>query len=110
MTNAQVVFDYLRKFFENQEVQEHEKARVWRVLTALRGPDTGDEKLKAATTAVIRGKVFGGSISEQADTSSDSERHTMYRLQIPNGYDHFIAHARDAFNTLGMNWDYTNTF
>lgn len=40
---------------------------LWNVLTALRGPDDGDEKLKWETTAVIRGAV--GLDGSRADKS-----------------------------------------
>lgn len=38
--------------------RDEESAKLWNVLTALRGPDSGDEALKLATTCHVRQAAF----------------------------------------------------
>lgn len=39
--------------------EDHAAARkLWSILTALRGPDDGNDELKTRTTAIIRAKAF----------------------------------------------------
>lgn len=93
---------------------------LWRVLTALRGPDAGSESLKKSTTAIIRDKAFPGLMAGKGNRieyvngamfAKDTEIRAKLRKK-ENGVfttnSHFINHAIKAFRALGMKWDENN--
>lgn len=113
MNNALEVQCALRKFFESGQVLREEKLKLWDILSALRGPDDQNAEMKAATTAVIRCKLFGAyTIDGIADANIDTEEKAESRKRwvVSSISDHFIFHARSAFAALGMVWAQKNYF
>lgn len=107
-----------RDYGESLRDNASEGAKLWNILSALRGPDApingfswDTNELKEATTAVIRWKV-GLTHSNQggAIVNADSPDLVKIRRQFDEGrYDgHFIQHARFAFSALGLKWDELN--
>jgi hypothetical protein len=92
---------------------------VWRVLSALRGPDANGHELdKKATTAIIRAAAFPRTAAVMnegqfgpipADMNSDDKRLLTHRLQMyATASSHFMFHARDAFGALALEWASVN--
>lgn len=89
---------------------------VWFTLSALRGPDAhGDvaRAIKFATTAVIRAKL--GITSVHLHINKDSAVHLETRLQLDGRLEraidrHFVYHAEQAFEALGLYWNEVNEF
>ena len=85
---------------------------LWAVITALRGPDSRNRKLKYATTAVIRQAAFPKKPSALLSVySADSKKLAKRRIEMfANREDanHFHEHVQDAFNALGLNLDEVN--
>lgn len=105
---------FLSKYFTTAD--EGNCRKFWDVLSALRGPDSICRNLstigplKSATTAVIRDTVVGSSryLNRIVDLSSDSELHVSVRQQkFPEEW-HFLSHAKQAFEALGLKWDELN--
>lgn len=70
---------------------------LWRILTALRGPDNGDEPLKDATTARLRGVVVPKlALSCSAIVSNEPLGSQAYG----SFNDHFIRHVNLAKDSL----------
>lgn len=97
--------------------KDREKSRaLWAILSALRGPDVDCQELKAATTAVIRATAFpktafvshsrGGRV--QAAMNEDSSEQ-LYTRQKEMKSSHFLIHAREAFEVLGLEWNEDNS-
>lgn len=79
-------------------------APLWDILTALRGPDDGDNNVKAATTGVIRHAVCGYDCPGMVNRDSKYEKHV--RESLPD--NHFTRHAVGAFRALGLKWHEVN--
>lgn len=106
------------------------KEYVWDIVTALRGPDDDNEKIKLATTAVIRwhtlkltknspsihsyGELFKGITENKVFVHNgsfvcpDSDELVEIRLNYGT-HSHFFTHARAAFEALGLNWGSVNS-
>lgn len=97
--------------------ESDETAALWNVVTALRGPDNGDEDLKRATTEVIRWKLLGKPTDRlhfsgsylAPDSGVGLQRRTHYSLGEFEASHHFLRHAQWAFKALGLKWDEVNT-
>lgn len=83
--------------------------KLWDILSALRGPDNGEDSLKYATTGIIRRKAFPktftritGLSSTRAVSAPDSFEKLAVRREQANAYDHFSRHYRRAFHSLGL--------
>lgn len=85
---------------------------LWDVLTALRGPDTGNLKGKLATTAVIRLVAFPGLANCETIPFTvfceDAEDSRGYRVSEMISRDHFSKHAKRAFDALDLVWGRVN--
>ena len=92
----------------------HEGHKLWSVLTALRGPDSDSDRLKYATTSVIRWHAFkrtylaGGPIINY-DSVSHADRRKKLQVAFaanPHSDDgtsrHFWSHVTEAFEALGL--------
>jgi hypothetical protein len=130
---AESVIRHIRKAFS--VMPEYEKLRLWDILTALRGPDHLSAHVKDATTALIRGAVFGD-VSRKMDIfnfavirskdkeeyifnfaavirSEDKEeyvaaRQNLFDTSVKGESSHFVRHTYDAFKTLGLNYSMNN--
>lgn len=89
-------------------LSEHDySSPLWDVLTALRGPDSGDDSVKYATTCVIRTAAFpshpygsNGSLYFSDDATKVKKR---IDLLAHNGDSaHFRRHLREAFDALDL--------
>lgn len=73
---------------------------LWRILTAFRGPDDGDEGLKDATTARLRGVV----VPKLARSCRAIVSHEPLAFQAyESSNNHFIRHvnlAKDSLDNL----------
>jgi hypothetical protein len=85
--------------------------QLWLVLTALRGPDSGDTILKGQTTTRIRSKAFPRCAARY--DSAAHQRASFYRGEpteivvqdVANGghfESHFHSHAKSAARALGL--------
>jgi len=75
MKTSEEVFAALKEFFANRGIDQREQSKVWRVLSALRGPDFPDSyHEKWATTAIIRHKLlgYGSTVESFADMNGDA--------------------------------------
>lgn len=98
------------QFLRRDDSQSQE---LWRVLTALRGPDDGSYIVKDATTAVLRHALGLNNEDNGAITTPDSEEQIKVRSKIFAGLTlstsgHFRAHIRDAFSALNLNLYHVN--
>lgn len=101
---AKQMLNELRRFMDS--AREYEKVALWKVLTALRGPDSGDGVLKEATTAVIRYHLFG-KLGPLCVSVPDSAASARFR-RVNSCNDHFGFHVKDAFEALDLNWGRIN--
>lgn len=82
---------------------------LWWILTALRGPDSHDMTLKAATTCVIRHKLgIKDGTGNGASVVPDNSASVNYRRSVSPNDGHFFYHAADAFRALDLKWDENN--
>jgi len=82
-----------------------DSVKLWHILTALRGPDSGLDSEKMASTCVIRHAVginygAGGCIVYPDSPNSPGTRSKLT--------GHFKEHVRWAFDDLGLKWDEVN--
>src|SRR6202795_2723164 len=81
-------------------------ADLWNVLTALRGPDSRDRRLKYATTGVLRKAAFPGEPTEGLSVfKADRPEYAQRRRELfDEGLDtnHCREHVKDAFWSLGL--------
>jgi hypothetical protein len=56
---AEKMLTVLRTFFNDDFIDFEERTKLWRVLTALRGPDDQDREAKTACMSLIRREVAG---------------------------------------------------
>lgn len=79
---------------------------LWDVLTALRGPDSRNRKIKYATTAVIRSAAFPKRPCEERSVfGRDSAKLAKRRKDLfakRKDLNHFREHVADAFRALGL--------
>jgi hypothetical protein len=97
--------NYLRAFF--RDARNSEVRLLWDVLSALRGPDYEESVDKDATTAVIREAFLGPKTQVfPADFAVDSAERAERRDDMVSGSEsyHFLSHARNAFDALGLKW------
>jgi len=84
--------------------------KLWDVLSALRGPDTGNFVLKRSTTAPIRRVAFPkfAKVADERGSFGPSFRSDGYErpsLDNPAG-PHFYGHIRMAAAVLGLDEEY----
>lgn len=101
----------LRTFFRTAD--DKETAKLWDVLSALRGPDRPEQYIyKAATTGVIRQFVLPPRSSRRCGLTvvGDDQSSVERRAKLTNARvrAHFYSHVRDAFDALGLKWDQVN--
>lgn len=103
LTMKQVLKAVVAKLNEGSD----ESKNLWKVLSALRGPDDEYSSKKVATTAVIRWKIGLAQGVVPADVEKDNRHSSELRKEV-SLYNHFERHAHDAFLALGMKWDAVN--
>jgi len=94
------------------EGDRHARNEVWKVLTALRGPDAGTHLLKDDTTVPIRRaflELAGNRKFEKflmtnlAPVKLEGRDYVVTkRLTHDSMLPHFYRHIRDAVNVLGI--------
>ena len=93
------------KAIEEMLTEEYSGA-LWDILTALRGPDSRDRKIKYATTALIRSAAFPSRPCEDRSVfGHDSKKLVKRRSSLfrqKKDYPHFREHISDAFKALGL--------
>jgi len=81
-------------------------ADLWDILSAIRGPDSRNRKLKRATTAIIRQAAFPMRPCEDRSIFGNDDKAIVVRRRqaFKNKEDnnHFREHVRDAFESLGL--------
>lgn len=104
----------LRELVNRKDINDQE---LWTVISALRGPDGGDDNFKQATTCVIRHKLGFRNEPENdwipfvvnSDTLENTFiRKCLHRDRFKDKYSHFYNHVRSAFVVLNLDWDNTN--
>lgn len=101
--NLREALDCIQEMLNNHTYS----ADLWDVLTALRGPDCRNHKLKMATTAVIRDAAFPKhptsllSFYGRDDHKSFVRRKKMFKDK--ENRPHFREHVASAFESLGLN-------
>lgn len=99
MTARQFLDDLDRRM---ARLSEGVRTDVWLVLAALRGPDHGNLKTKARTTARLRAAAFPTSC---IPAMVRQKRHVVVpRLGSPahREHKHFYQHVRQAAKVLGL--------
>lgn len=81
---------------------------LWNVLTALRGPDSRNRKIKYATTALIRSAAFPKRPCEDLSVFGVDSPALAERRREIHDLNHFQEHAKDAFDALGLKWGEAN--
>ena len=82
-------------------VGDRAASELWDVLTALRGPDSGDEKKKGQTTIHVRATAFPATVT--AGRFPGMTRIGELKSPVRDGLDHhFSSHIRAAADVLGM--------
>lgn len=83
--------------------------QLWHVLTALRGPDSGNNDLKAMTTTHVRMTAFPKFFEAQQSGSIASvmativgQRMDQNQMYYCNSDDHFLTHIYYAFKALAI--------
>src|SRR5260370_5257383 len=94
----------LNRFFNDNLVGVKEHEKLWDLFSALRGPDSENENVKLATTAIIRQKAFPGLSVREIQTGSDNVAAVKVRLGLAGGAWHFPHPAENAFRALGLTW------
>jgi hypothetical protein len=97
--SARKVLAGIVKFLQVGDIESFD---LWAILTALRGPDSGDHELKQATTSRLRHAIGlreykSGSFLGYFYTSQDPLTRTIY------AYDksvHFVTHFNSAVDVL----------
>lgn len=97
--SAKKMLDQIVKFLQTEDI---ESIKLWAILTALRGPDSGNNELKKETTARLRyaiglrtyKNVFPGHF-----TTSSKPLYT-YGKPLENGGWHFTCHFDDAVRVI----------
>lgn len=119
---AREVLDFIKEFLNRDPADygspvHSEQRRLWKVLTAIRGPDEGaltqkTEDIKKATTAIIRLHAFGNCRSQTgAIINADSEGLLKLRNSSCRNNDlgyHFWTHIHQAFDALGLDIEKVN--
>ncbi len=102
----------------NEDQYNEANFDLWKILSALRGPDGGNEELKATYTGPIRAwisqewnvnigsttksKVF--TVSEfqdlKAKLASEPLDSTGYRGMNPSAFNHYIGHIMQALEAI----------
>ena len=94
--------DAIQKMLDGQPYS----LELWNVLTALRGPDSRNKRIKYATTAVIRQAAFPKKPTDASSVfCSDTFLRAMRRRALfrnREDLNHFREHVRDAFAALGL--------
>lgn len=79
---------------------------LWDVLSAIRGPDSRNRKLKHATTTIIRSAAFPKRpCEERSFYGDDSAKRAEIRTRLfrnKEDYNHFRQHVEAAFASLGL--------
>lgn len=95
----------------NPHMSETERSHLWNVLTALRGPDSGNIEEKVATTSVIRAEALGeytgayyGTTAQDTPNSVNIRKQMQDCGRVSYARDHFVHHAASAFIALGLAW------
>lgn len=86
--------------------------KLWNVLSALRGPDSGDYNIKESFTEVIRTAAFPATAQSGARNIPATFAYRDYKTNLGTRQEaqpsHFRSHARAAFEALGLNPDIVN--
>lgn len=103
-SSVREMLDAIDTFFVTKNEQESEE--LWDVLTALRGPDSKEDRnLKPSTTVHIRIAAFpkfaaGLSNSHMADFVTTERLHNL----DPFSPSHFLQHIHYAIKALGLGY------
>lgn len=84
---------------------------LWALLTALRGPDDGNDLLKMDTTAIIRKRTMPNIASRKAMVD-DRKISKLLDYSDLTGSIHFLNHIRSAVYALGgwSDMDYSGVY
>ncbi len=81
-------------------------ADLWDILSAIRGPDTRNKKLKHATTTIIRSCAFPSRpCEERSFYGEDSAKRAEIRTRLfknKEDFNHFRQHCEAAFDALDL--------
>jgi hypothetical protein len=94
------------KQIEKMLTKQSYSGDLWDVLTALRGPDSRNRKLKYATTALVRSAAFPSRPCEDRSVfGKDSKKLAARRRKMYStheDFNHFREHISEAFAVLGL--------
>jgi hypothetical protein len=81
-------------------------ADLWDILSAIRGPDSRNRRLKHATTTIIRSAAFPKRpCEERSFYGEDSAKRAEIRTRVfksKGDQNHFRQHVEAAFTSLGL--------
>jgi hypothetical protein len=100
--------DEIERMLTNQPYS----ADLWDVLSAIRGPDSRNRKLKHATTTIIRSAAFPKRpCEERSFYGEDSAKRAEIRKRLFHSredFNHFRQHVKAAFDALGLDLEGIN--
>lgn len=107
----QVPFNQMLKQIVDYLNEESDDAmRLWDVLSALRGPDSGNQdifeahRIKTATTSVIRHAIKLRADNIQGVVVVQDDQNSLKLRCELDTFKHFAVHATKAFTALELNW------
>ena len=94
------------RFVESMLTKQSYSADLWDILSAIRGPDSRNKRLKHATTTVIRSAAFPSRpCEERSFYSEDSAEKAEIRTRLfknKEDFNHFRQHCEAAFDALDL--------
>jgi hypothetical protein len=104
----------LQELIDRKDINDQE---LWSVVTALRGPDNGNDTAKKATTCVIRHTLgFKNEVENDwipfvvnpDEEANVSVREYLTHTRLFEEQGHFYSHVKSAFVALNLEWDKVN--
>lgn len=102
------VLEAIVSFLYDPTISRRDKQDLWLILSALRGPDNGDENIKQLTTARIRHRIgIDLALADELGISINGDNGSIDTDHI-TGSEHFMFHIIWAKKALERDEDSEN--